>query len=77
MKEDTFLLAFADDGPGLSRSKKDGLFDMARRFGGVGLHLVRRLADKYNANLKVQDRVKGKPEKGLKVSVEFKIAKSP
>ncbi|MFX1368494.1 MAG: PAS domain S-box protein [Promethearchaeota archaeon] len=74
MKEDTFLLAFADDGPGLNRSKKDGLFDMARRFGGVGLHLVRRLAEKYNAKLKVQDRVKGKPSQGLKVSVEFMLA---
>ncbi|NHJ13764.1 MAG: PAS domain S-box protein [Candidatus Thorarchaeota archaeon] len=72
---DRFLLAFADDGPGLNHSKKERLFDAGRRFGGVGLHLVRRLAEKYGANLKVQDRIEGHPETGLKVSVEFRVAK--
>jgi PAS domain S-box-containing protein len=42
---DTFSLSISDNGPGLSDSKKAELFDPSRRYGGVGLHLVRRLVE--------------------------------
>jgi PAS domain S-box-containing protein len=74
ISHESFKLSVADNGPGLNISKKRALFDAGRRYGGVGLHLVRRLAEKYGAKLNVQDRVKGQPEKGLVVSVEFRLA---
>jgi PAS domain S-box-containing protein len=74
IRHESFTLDIADNGPGLKQSKKRALFDAGRRYGGVGLHLVRRLAEKYGAKLSVQDRIKGQPEKGLEVSVEFRLA---
>ncbi len=68
-----FKLVIADDGPGLSSAKKVQVFNPERRFGGVGLHLVRRLVKKYGAVLEVKDRVRGRPGKGLKVVITFNI----
>jgi PAS domain S-box-containing protein len=70
---DTFSLSVSDNGPGLSDSKKEELFDPSRRYGGVGLHLVRRLVEKYGGTVEVTDRVRGKPEHGLKFVVRLQI----
>jgi len=74
VKHESFTLSISDNGPGLTPAKKKALFDVGRRYGGVGLHLVSRLAEKYGAKLEVNDRVIGWPEKGLEVSVEFRLA---
>ena len=68
-----FILKFADNGPGLDNRQKSRLFDPTRRSSGVGIHLVRRLASKYEAHLSVNDRVTGEPEKGLEVSITFNL----
>ena len=68
-----FKLAIADDGPGLSDAKKIQIFNPERRFGGVGLHLVRGLVKKYGAILEIKNRVRGMPGKGLKVIITFDI----
>ncbi len=68
-----FKLVIADNGPGLSDLKKIQVFNSERRFGGVGLHLVRRLVKKYGAILEVKDRVRDKPGKGLKIVITFDI----
>jgi PAS domain S-box-containing protein len=73
VKGNRFKLVIADDGPGLSDSQKIQVFNSERRFGGVGLHLVRRLVKKYGAILEVKDRVRGKPGKGLKIVITFDI----
>ncbi|MHA2059001.1 MAG: PAS domain S-box protein [Candidatus Thorarchaeota archaeon] len=70
----TFVLRISDNGPGLSDDKKPDLFEPTRRYGGVGLHLVRRLAEKYGGVPEVKDRVKGKPDQGLEIVVKFQIA---
>ncbi|MGY5860982.1 MAG: PAS domain-containing sensor histidine kinase [Candidatus Thorarchaeota archaeon] len=75
LRGNKFKLSIADDGPGLSESKKIQVFNPERRFGGVGLHLVRRLVKKYGAVLEIKDRVRDKPGKGLKVTVTFDILK--
>ncbi|NHI90717.1 MAG: PAS domain S-box protein [Candidatus Thorarchaeota archaeon] len=72
--ESTFVLSISDNGPGLSDDKKTDLFNPKRRYGGVGLHLVRRLAEKYGGTPEVKDRVKGKPDQGLKIVVKFRLA---
>ncbi len=73
-KKETFSLSIADDGPGLSASKRKAILDVERRYGGVGLHLVRRLVDKYGAELRLTDRVKGRTREGLEVTIEFRLA---
>ena len=57
-----------------SASEKKAILDAERRYGGVGLHLVRRLAEKYEAEITVTDRVKGRPRQGLEVTIEFKLS---
>jgi hypothetical protein len=73
-KGKTFKVIISDDGPGLRGTRKDHLLDPGRRYGGVGLHLVRRLAEKYGAHLEVQDRVKGKYKQGLEIVISLRIA---
>ncbi|MFW9799689.1 MAG: PAS domain S-box protein [Candidatus Thorarchaeota archaeon] len=73
-RKETFGLSIADDGPGLSALKKKAILDEERRYGGVGLHLVRRLVDKYGAELRLTDRVKGRPREGLEVTIELRLA---
>ncbi|MFW9789096.1 MAG: PAS domain S-box protein [Candidatus Thorarchaeota archaeon] len=68
-----FVLSISDNGPGLGDDKKPDLFEPTRRFGGVGLHLVRRLAEKYGDKPIVRDRVKGKQDQGLEIEIEFQI----
>ena len=70
---DTFTLTVADSGSGIPDDKKKELFNPSRRYGGVGLHLVRRLAEKYGSTPKVLDRVEGHPEEGLRIDIDFKI----
>jgi signal transduction histidine kinase len=70
----SFVLSISDNGPGLDDDKKPELFEPTRRYGGVGLHLVRRLAEKYGCTPEVKDRVKDKPDQGLKITIPFKIA---
>ncbi|MHA1906336.1 MAG: sensor histidine kinase [Candidatus Thorarchaeota archaeon] len=68
-----FCVRIADNGPGLNAKRKARLFDPARRSSGVGIHLVRRLARKYDAHVKVKDRISGQPEEGLEVEIKFMI----
>ncbi len=69
-----FIVHFEDNGPGLVDRKKDALFDPKARASGVGLHLVRRIITKYGGQLFVEDRVPGKPDEGLRMSIQFQIA---
>ncbi|MFW9844369.1 MAG: sensor histidine kinase, partial [Candidatus Thorarchaeota archaeon] len=72
---DIFTLSVSDNGAGISDDKKTEIFNPSRRYGGVGLHLVRRLAEKYGSTPRVKDRVEGQPDEGLKVEIDFKIVK--
>jgi len=75
ISEKTFTLSVSDNGLGIIDSKKKELFNPSRRYGGVGLHLVRRLAEKYGSIPRVRDRVEGKPEEGLQIDIDFRIAR--
>jgi signal transduction histidine kinase len=70
---DIFTLSVADNGTGISDNKKVELFNPSRRYGGVGLHLVRRLAEKYGSTPRVGDRVEGHPEEGLRIDIDFRL----
>ncbi|MBN2229637.1 MAG: PAS domain S-box protein [Candidatus Thorarchaeota archaeon] len=75
-EDDQFILTIADNGPGIPNGKKNELFDPTRRYGGVGLHLVRRLAEKYSGSSPiVRDRVTDHPEEGLAIDIRFRVVK--
>jgi PAS domain S-box-containing protein len=66
-REDGFFkLAVSDDGPGISKRRKEAIFDRRQHSGGVGLTLVAQMARKYGGTVEVRDRVKGKPSHGTK-----------
>jgi PAS domain S-box-containing protein len=71
---ESFIVSFVDNGPGLDDDQKQSLLDPTRRSGGVGLHLIRRMMDKYHGAIHVDDRIEGSPEEGLCISIELPIA---
>jgi PAS domain S-box-containing protein len=64
-----YLLSISDDGPGIPDSTKAGLFNMSRRFGGLGLHTVNHLVEKYGGQIELHDRVPGQYSQGLEVKI--------
>jgi len=64
-----YEFSIADDGPGIKDELKEILFDPNRRFGGVGIHVVRQIAEKYGGHIEVRDRVEGQYNMGA----EFRV----
>lgn len=52
-----YSIHVSDNGPGIPDRMKEGLFDISRRFGGVGLHQSRQIVEKLGGRIDVQDRV--------------------
>ncbi len=69
-----YVLRVADNGPGIPDKRKTMLFDSSRRFGGVGLHLVKQIVDKYNGTIQVRDRVHGDPTQGAEFVLWLPVA---
>ncbi len=59
-----FEISISDNGNGINSQRKIELFDKARRYGGVGLHVATQIARKYGGILRVFDRVPGDYTKG-------------
>jgi len=51
-----YLVEIADNGPGFSSSRKQAIFDPKRRFGGVGLHQVKYLVERYGGKIDIRNR---------------------
>ncbi|MHA3964252.1 MAG: PAS domain-containing sensor histidine kinase, partial [Candidatus Thorarchaeota archaeon SMTZ1-45] len=64
-----YEIAVGDNGQGISGSLKAAIFDLSRRYGGVGLHQTKHICDKYGGRIDVRDRVKGEPTKGAEFVV--------
>ncbi len=77
VKDGLFELTVSDNGPGLSGEALKGLFSTGRRFGGVGLHIVRTLADKYGVSLHVDHRIRDDPSSGLTFRLIFNTVPPP
>ena len=67
--DEGYEISIADNGAGIPDEKKDILFDPDRRFGGVGVHQVRRIVQKYGGKLSVHDRIDGDIEQGAKFRI--------
>lgn len=70
-EESTYELIISDNGPGLSDSAKNSLFDLSQRSGGVHLHLACHIIEKYGGSIEVLDRVQSDPNQGSKIKVIF------
>lgn len=70
-QEDAFILSIADNGPGITDASKAGIFDMSRRFGGLGLHQSKQITDKYGGEIQIVDRVAGDYSKGAEFKIRF------
>jgi PAS domain S-box-containing protein len=68
--EDAWLLSVADAGPGIQDDRKLELLEgpgpgpRAGRRRGLGLTIVKAIANRYGARVWVEDRVKGEPARG-------------
>ena len=74
-KGNSVFLSIADNGPGLSNSRKKTLFTERSHAGGVGLKLVRQMIRKYGGSIEVDDRVKDKPNEGANFTVTLQKSK--
>lgn len=78
-KGDMVRIEVIDEGPGIPDNMKPELFN---RFGqkgekirrGIGLSIVKLLAERYNGTVEVKDRIKGDHTKGAKFIVKFPSA---
>ena len=55
--DDGCYLSISDNGPGILDIRKSELFDASRRFGGVGLHQVRQIVEKYGGSIEIRNRI--------------------
>ncbi len=72
---DGYEISISDNGYGMSESLKTAIFDVTRRYGGVGLLQSKQICDKYGGRIAVKDRVEGKPEEGAEFSIWLPKAK--
>jgi len=68
-QDEGYEVSIADNGHGIPDKVKSSLFDMSRRYGGVGLHQSKQIVEKYGGLIHVIDRVPGEPGQGA----EFRI----
>lgn len=69
--ENSYQLIISDNGRGIIDSLKESIFQPDRRFGGIGVHQARRIAEKYGGSIHLKDRVKGDHSQGTMVVISF------
>ncbi len=74
---DGYEVCISDNGDGISESLKSAIFDVSRRYGGVGLLQSKQICDKYGGRIEVRDRVQGHPYEGAEFSVWLPRTKKP
>lgn len=64
-----YVLSIGDNGPGIVSARREELLDPGRRYGGVGLHIVSQIVEKYKGRITVNARVEADPSCGSEVRV--------
>ena len=65
-----------DQGPGIPNNMKENIFVRFNRSQhkdstGIGLSLVKKLVDRYNGSIRVEDRIKDNPSSGANFILTF------
>jgi PAS domain S-box-containing protein len=74
---DGYRISVADNGQGISESLKAAIFDVSRRYGGVGLLQSKQICEKYGGKIEVHNRVKETPSEGAEFSIWLPKSKEP
>ncbi|MHA2208433.1 MAG: PAS domain-containing sensor histidine kinase [Candidatus Thorarchaeota archaeon] len=69
--KNVYELLISDNGPGLSDSVKQSLFNPDSRIEGVGFLLAHHIVEKYEGTIEVHDRVPDDQNQGKKIRVIF------
>ncbi|NHI82978.1 MAG: PAS domain S-box protein [Candidatus Thorarchaeota archaeon] len=64
-----YEISISDNGPGLTESEKESLFDPERRFGGVGVHQAISIIRKYGGRILVRDRIPNHQSQGIELLI--------
>ena len=64
-----YTISVSDNGIGIPDKRKMDLLEGKQRYGGVGLHLVKQIVDKYKGKIQVRDRITDSSDSG----VDFRI----
>jgi PAS domain S-box-containing protein len=64
-----YWIHVSDNGPGIADRMKEALFDISRRFGGIGLHQSRQIVEKLGGRIEVRDRVPGEYSMGAEFAL--------
>lgn len=72
-----YEVTIADNGSGISESLKLEIFDIARRYGGIGLHQCKQICDKYGGQISVRDRLPDKPNEGVQFIIWLPKTRAP
>lgn len=77
-EKDRVSVVIADTGPGIPDDLKPYLFERNQRGAtkesgkGLGLYIVKTLVDRYGGYVRVTDRIPGRPEEGVAITVTLK-----
>ncbi len=66
---DGYEISIGDNGHGISGPLKSAIFDVSRRYGGVGLHQAKQICEKYGGRIDTRDRVSGQPTQGAEFTI--------
>ncbi|MCK4565850.1 MAG: ATP-binding protein, partial [Candidatus Thorarchaeota archaeon] len=69
--KDGFEVSIYDNGKGIKDKRKEELLDPDRRFGGIGIHQSKSIAEKYGGKVSIHDKVKGDFTQGAEFRIWF------
>jgi signal transduction histidine kinase len=73
--ESGYTLSIADNGSGIPEDKRNTLFDMTERYGGIGLHQSKHIVEKLGGHIEIGERIEGDYTKGAVFQIFFPSAK--
>ena len=67
--ESGYWISIADNGPGIPEDRRESIFEMTTRYGGIGLHQSKHIVEKHGGQIAIHERVEGDYSQGVVVEV--------